>query len=118
MVTDPENKIVMVNPSFTTTTGYSAEEVKGKDPSILASGRQPPEFYRRMWAFLASTGKWSGEIWDRRKNGEIYLKWLSIKTVLDEGGKLTHYVAVFSEIALHKGQDSAEGAERDKRHPQ
>ncbi|MGA8148742.1 MAG: CHASE domain-containing protein [Gallionellaceae bacterium] len=116
MVTDPENKIVMVNPSFTTITGYSAEEAKGKDPSMLASGRHPPEFFRRMWAALASSGKWSGEIWDRRKNGEIYLKWLAIKTVFDEGGKLTHYVAVFSELASHKGERSDAMEGRARRH--
>ncbi len=97
-VTDPDNKIVMINPAFTAITGYALDEVVGRNPNMLASGKHTPEFYRRMWAILASTGKWSGEIWDRRKNGDVYLEHLTIKAVFDEGGMLTNYVAVFSEI--------------------
>ncbi len=106
MVTDPENNIVMVNQAFTAITGFSAEEVMGRNPSMLASGKHPPEFFRRMWSILGSTGKWSGEIWDRRKNGEIYLKWLSIRTIFDEGGKLTNYVGVFHDYAARRAENS------------
>ena len=97
LVTGPDNLIIIVNPAFTAITGYSADEVIGKNPSMLASGKHPPEFYRQLWDTLLATGSWHGEIWDRRKNGEIYLKWLVIKLVRDESGKVTHHVAVFSD---------------------
>lgn len=98
MVTDPDNRIVMVNPAFKTITGYSAEEVIGQNPVMLSSGKHSAEYFRRMWNTLDRTGKWHGEIWDKRKDGTEYLMWLSITAVRDEGGKLTHYVAVFSDM--------------------
>lgn len=102
MVSDPDNLIVMVNPAFTTMTGYSAAEVIGKSPRIFASGKHSPEFYRRLWDRLATIGSWHGEIIDRNKNGEIYTKWLAIRQVHDESGKLTHYVAVFSDTGAFR----------------
>ncbi|MDD5180781.1 MAG: diguanylate cyclase [Gallionellaceae bacterium] len=102
MVTDADNKIITVNPAFAVITGYSVEEVIGKSPSLLASGRHQPEFFRQLWELLSTTGGWQGEIWNRRKSGEIYVEWLSIKQVLDEEGNLTHYVALFSDISERK----------------
>jgi len=100
VVTDPDNLIITVNPAFTTITGYAADEVIGKNPRILASGKHPPEFFRKLWDTLIATGSWHGEIIDRNKNGEIYTKWLAIRQVHDESGKLTHYVAVFSDTGV------------------
>ena len=101
-VTDPDNLIIMVNPAFTVITGYSAEEVIGKNPRMLSSGTHPPAFYMKVWETLLATGSWSGEICNRRKNGELYTEWLSIRLVRDESGKVTHHVAVFHEIKERK----------------
>ena len=101
-VTDPENNIVTVNPAFTRITGYAAEEVIGNNPKMLSSGLHEPAFYENMWKSLAKEGTWCGEIHDRKKGGEIYIEWLSIHQVRDKNGKLTHHVAVFSDITLRK----------------
>ena len=98
MITDPKGVIINVNKAFTQVTGYSREEVAGETPSLLNSGRQDPVFYRVMWQALIETGHWQGEIWNRRKNGEIYLEWLSITAIKDNLGHTTHYVAIFSDI--------------------
>ncbi|SCA55511.1 conserved hypothetical protein [Candidatus Terasakiella magnetica] len=102
IVTDLQNGIQAVNPSFTRVTGYSEEEVIGKDPGFLSSGRQDKEFYHNMWMQLCEKGRWQGEIWNRRKNGDLYAEWLSISAVHDETGKITQYVAVFSDITKRK----------------
>jgi len=102
LVTGADNQIIIVNPAFTTVTGYAADDVIGKNPRMLSSGKHPPEFFRKLWDTLLTTGSWHGEIWDRRKNGELYLKWLAIKLVRDESGKITHHVAVFSDTGQRK----------------
>jgi diguanylate cyclase (GGDEF)-like protein/PAS domain S-box-containing protein len=102
IVTDADNNIISVNPAFSTITGYSANEVLGKNPRIFSSGKHSPEFYHEMWETMLATGTWRGEIWDRRKNGEFYIKWLSIKLVRNEAGELTHYMAVFTDISERK----------------
>ncbi|BBI99101.1 GGDEF domain-containing protein [Ferrigenium kumadai] len=102
MVTDPKNQIIAVNPAFTTITGYASDEVIGKTPRILASGKHPSAFYREMWRQLLNMGSWTGEIWDKRKNGEIYPKWLTISAVKDEQGETVEYVAIFSDITERK----------------
>jgi PAS domain S-box-containing protein len=104
MVTDTDNKIILVNPAFTSVTGYTSVEVLGNNPRMLSSAKHPPEFFRKLWDALQIRGSWRGEIWNRRKNGEIYAQWLSIKVVSDEGGKITHYVAVFSDKGEIKPQ--------------
>ena len=104
-VTDANNSIIMINPAFTAITGYSIDEVVGKNPRILSSKNHPPVFYIKLWETLLATGKWSGEICNRRKNGELYTEWLSIKLVRDESGKITHHVAVFHEIKERKATD-------------
>ena len=105
VVTDPDNLIIMVNPAFTAITGYSADEVIGKNPRILSSKTHPPVFYVKVWETLLATGSWSGEICNRRKSGELYTEWLSIKLVRDESGKITHHVAVFHEILQRKATE-------------
>jgi diguanylate cyclase (GGDEF)-like protein/PAS domain S-box-containing protein len=98
VVTDAQANILRVNPAFTRLTGYSAEEVVGKTPRVLSSGRHSPEFYRDMWATIIAKGQWQGQIWNRHKNGKIFSEWLTIAAVVDASGKTTHYVSNFSEI--------------------
>lgn len=105
LVCDAGNRIVTTNPSFTRVTGYMLDEVRGKNPGLLSSGLQDAAFYRAMWASLMENGNWQGEVWNRRKTGEIYAEWLSINTVCDPEGRLTHYVAAFSDITERKSSE-------------
>jgi diguanylate cyclase (GGDEF)-like protein/PAS domain S-box-containing protein len=102
IVTDADAKIISVNHSFEKLTGYSANEAIGQNPSILQSGRNDAEFYRSMWYSLRENGSWSGEMWDKRKDGTFYPKWLTITTVRNEAGQITHYVAIFMDISERK----------------
>ncbi len=102
LITDCDARIVRVNRAFTRLTGYLAEEAIGKTPTLLHSGRQSVDFYRRMWEALLRDKYWQGDIWNRRKNGEVYLEWLTITAVCDADGQVTHYVAVFSDITQRK----------------
>lgn len=102
LITDASATIMRVNQAFQDITGYSAEEVIGKNPRILQSGRHDPAFYQAMWDVLHHTGKWSGEIWDKRKNGEIYPKSITITAVYDDRQQVSNYVAVFTDISLRK----------------
>lgn len=107
LITDADASILRVNQAFQETTGYSAEEVIGQNPRILQSGRHDAAFYQAMWSTLNSTGKWSGELWDRRRNGEIYPKQMTITAVHDSNHRVTNYVAVFSDISLRKQSEQA-----------
>ena len=98
IVTDPGNTIITVNPAFSVTTGYSLEEVVGCKPSLLKSGKQDTEFYQQMWDVLNTTGSWQGELWNKRKNGEFYLEWLSIRALFNDDGTTRLHLAVFSDI--------------------
>lgn len=102
MITDAEGTILYVNPAFTAITGYTEEEVRGKNPRLLKSGRHDAFFYRQMWESVRRTGQWRGEIWNRRKNGEIYPEWLTISAIKNEKGHITHYIAVFTDITERK----------------
>ena len=102
IITAPDTTIITVNKAFSEVTGYRPEEVIGKKPDILRSNRQDAGFYQRMWDSLQASGTWQGEIWNRNKQGEVYLEWLSIAAVLDDEGKLSHYVGVFSDITSEK----------------
>jgi len=102
MVTDERGIILRVNRAFTELTGYDADEVVGRNPSLLKSGRHEPDFYRNMWSHLVETGFWQGEVWNRRKSGELYPEWLTISAVSDEQGRTTHYVGSFSDISERK----------------
>ncbi|MDD2700153.1 MAG: EAL domain-containing protein [Sideroxydans sp.] len=102
MITDTNGHIIRVNHAFQVITGYSAEDVLGKNPRILSSGRHSSEFYAAMWKKLLESGSWSGEIWDKRKNGQVYPKWLTITAVKNREGETTEYVAIFSDITNRK----------------
>ncbi|CAA7614713.1 chemotaxis protein CheB [Magnetospirillum sp. UT-4] len=102
LITDREERIVSVNPAFVATTGYAPAEVIGRTPRMLSSGRHDNGFYRDMWKTLEASGNWRGEIWNRRRSGETYPEFLSISTVRDLEGRVTHYVAVFSDITNQK----------------
>jgi diguanylate cyclase (GGDEF)-like protein/PAS domain S-box-containing protein len=102
LITDADGRILAVNPAFTRITGYPADEALGRNPRILKSGRHPDAFYRELWATLHQTGHWSGEIFNRRKDGEIYPELRTISAVRDPDGRVTHYVAVFSDISTVK----------------
>ena len=106
LVAGRDGRIIKVNPAFTSTTGYTADEAVGRNPSMLQSGRQDAAFYRRFWQALNTHGQWQGEIWNRRKSGEVYPEWLNIIAVLDEQGLVEHYVAIFSDITERKRQES------------
>jgi len=98
-VTSADLKILRVNRAFTEITGYTAEEVIGLTPAILRSGRHDDQFYREMWQRLELEHHWSGEIWNRRKNGDIYPEWLTISAVVDPDGEVTHYIGAFSDTS-------------------
>ena len=102
IVTDMNNRIVAVNPAFCLITGYSEEEALGQDPGILGSGRNNSAFYRTMWHTLERMGRWQGEIWNRRKNGEVFPEWLSIVAIKDGNGNTKQFMAVFSDITKRK----------------
>ncbi len=98
IITDPQTRIRFVNPAFTQMTGYSLEEVAGHTPAVLSSGRHDAAFYRDMWRGLQESGFWRGEIWNRRKSGELYLELLTISAIHDERGEVSHYAALFTDI--------------------
>jgi diguanylate cyclase (GGDEF)-like protein/PAS domain S-box-containing protein len=102
VVTDAQARIITVNPAFISITGYREDEVIGKNPRILNSGRHDQAFFQSLWASVEKTGKWHGEIWNRRKNGDVYPEWLNVGVVRDAGGKLTNYIGVFSDITAIK----------------
>lgn len=102
LVSDATGKIVHVNRAFAEITGYQPEEVLGFNPSKFKSGRHGPEFYREMYSSILSAGQWSGEIWNRRKSGEVYPQWQSIRAIKDDAGQLKHFVAVFSDLTAIK----------------
>lgn len=102
LITDANSRILRVNQAFVDITGYGAEEVVGKTPKILQSGRHDRDFYREMWDTITRTGGWNGEIWDRRKNGELYPKWLTISAVKDDAGHVTHYIGSHFDISERK----------------
>ena len=105
MITDANRVILRVNQAFTEDTGYTSEEVVGKTPRILKSGRHNADFYREMWETVDRNGTWQGEIWDRRKNGDIYPKWLSISAVKSADGAITHYIGSHIDISDRKSAE-------------
>lgn len=105
VITDRENKIITVNKPTSQLTGYSLNELKGKTPSIFAAGHTPQKTYDSMWDALSKEGKWQGELFDRRKNGEVYPTWTTISVVRDEGGRVANYIANFIDITERKAAD-------------
>lgn len=106
LITDANNLIIDVNPAFTRITGYTRDEVRGKNPGLLSSGRHDREFYAAMWRVLAQEDSWRGEIWNRRKNGELYAELLSISVIRGNDGEVLRYVAVFSDISRIKAHEA------------
>jgi diguanylate cyclase (GGDEF)-like protein/PAS domain S-box-containing protein len=104
-LTDHEQRIIYVNPAFCAITGYGLAEVVGQTPRLLNSGRHDSEFYRGMWQALQETGAWCGEIWNRRKDGTLYLEWLDIRSLRDDVGKVTNYLATFTVIKQQQEQE-------------
>ena len=102
VITDANANIIKVNRAFVNVTGYSDEEVLGENPRMMKSGRHDKAFYVKMWQQLLHEGSWAGEIWDKRKNGEIYPRWMTISAVKDEQQKTTQYVGIFSDITDRK----------------
>ena len=106
VITDTEQKIVTVNPAFTKVTGYAASEVIGLTPKVLNSGKQDAQFFAAMWHDIKTQGWWQGELWNRHKDGRLYLELLTINTVRDEQGELSNYIAIFSDITLIKASQA------------
>ena len=106
VITDARARILVANPAFTTITGYALEEIRSRPPSLLSSGRHAPTFYHDMWKSLERRGKWQGEIWNRRRNGDVYPEWLSITAVRDGKGEITHYIGVFSDTTERKRDEA------------
>ncbi|MDO8988942.1 MAG: EAL domain-containing protein [Sideroxyarcus sp.] len=107
LITDADNTILQVNNAFTAVTGYTAAEVVGRNPRVLGSGRHDDSFYAAMWRSINSTGAWRGEIWNKRKNGEIYPEFISISAVKDANGTVTNYVAALTDITKSKASEEA-----------
>ena len=105
MITDSLSNIILVNQAFTETTGYTFEDVQGKNPRLLSSGKQPKPFYLQLWKELREKGQWQGEIWNKRKNGEIYPQFLNISAVEDNNDQVTNYVAIFTDITESKNKE-------------
>jgi diguanylate cyclase (GGDEF)-like protein/PAS domain S-box-containing protein len=105
LITDDDAVIVDVNPAFCRITGYAREEVIGANAGIAKSGYHGADFYQDMWSSLREGGYWEGEVWDRRKGGEVYPKWLTVNAVTDSAGQTTHYVGIFSDITEEKAQE-------------
>ena len=106
IITDAQGMIVAVNQAFTRVTGYDEAEAIGRNPSLLQSGRHDPDFYAAVWQALAEAGHWQGEIWNRRKNGELYPELLSISAVYDQHGDVCNYVGIFTDISQLKESEA------------
>ncbi len=102
VITDASAQIIAVNPAFTEITGYPLEQIAGATPAVLSSGRQDEHYYQKMWSALKERGQWQGEIWNRRRSGDIYPEWLSIAAVRDSEGETTHYIGIFSDVTERK----------------
>ncbi|MBT2786151.1 MULTISPECIES: EAL domain-containing protein [unclassified Halomonas] len=105
LITDPQGTILKVNETFSRITGYSEAEIIGNNPRMFSSGLQNATFYRRLWKRVIKTGNWEGEIWNQRKNGELFPEWLTISAVYSVEGALTHYVATMSDISERKAAE-------------
>src|SRR5574343_33061 len=105
LITDANNKIITVNPAFTSLTGYGAEEVIGRNPGFLSAGRTTPEEYAWMWNDINERGFWQGEIWDRRKDGGVYPKWMSISLIRNDEGNVRYHVAHFTDVSSERAAE-------------
>lgn len=106
VITDPQCRVIDVNPAFECITEYSLDEIRGENMRFIQSGRQERSFYVNLWQCVLTTGNWQGEIWNRRKSGDIYLDWISISAVRDEAGHIANYVGTFVDISRMKHAQS------------
>lgn len=106
MIADTKSRIIHVNPAFEFVTGYTREEAVGQRPSLLNSGIHDQDFYKKMWATIQEHGKWSGEIWNRRKTGDIYPEWLTIVAIRNEQGDIMNYCGIFEDISAQKNAEN------------
>jgi diguanylate cyclase (GGDEF)-like protein/PAS domain S-box-containing protein len=102
LITNADGVIEAVNGAFCRITGYAPDEAIGRKPSFLRSNRHDSDFYEAMWRTISETGQWQGEIWNRRKSGEVYVEWLSIAAVRDAGGRVSHMLGIFADITTRK----------------
>ncbi|WZL74207.1 PAS domain S-box protein [Clostridiaceae bacterium 35-E11] len=105
VITDRNGKIEWINRAFTQITGYTEDEVIGQNPRILKSGKHEEAFYENMWKLIIHKGNWQGEIWNKRKDEQIYLQWLNIFSIRDEQENITHFTAILSDITVHKEKE-------------
>jgi len=109
LITNADNRIVHVNSAFTDITGYQPSEVIGKDPKLLKSGNHTKHFYDEMWRKITDNGYWQGEITNRKKNGEIYIEWLSVNAIRNNKGEIENFIGIFSDVT-HQRKDAQEQA--------
>ena len=102
IITDPQQRIIDINPAFSQITGYNHEDIIGKTPNILSSGKQSPQFYAQMWQSVSENGHWQGELWNKTKQGKLYAELLTISSLTNDHDEVTHYVGVFSDITRTK----------------
>ncbi|HIJ63115.1 MAG TPA: diguanylate cyclase [Rhodospirillaceae bacterium] len=105
LITDERNRIIATNPAFSQLTGYSSEDAWGKNPRFLSAGKTPQETYQQMWNDILDGGYWQGELWDRRKTGEPYPKWMTITVMRDQAGRITNHIASFVDISERKASE-------------
>ncbi|NOQ15552.1 MAG: EAL domain-containing protein [Methyloprofundus sp.] len=106
IISDQHNKIISVNSAFSDITGYAGKDVLGQNPNILQSGRHDKEFYQQLWSDLMMKGYWQGEIWNRRKSGEVFPEWISISIVYNDANEISHFIAIFSDISDKKNTEA------------
>ncbi|MDR1228544.1 MAG: EAL domain-containing protein [Azoarcus sp.] len=106
VITDARARILVANPAFTVITGYTLEEIRTQPTSLLSSGQHAPAFYQDMWKSLERRGKWQGEIWNRRRNGEVFPEWLSITSLRDNDNRITNYIGIFSDTSERKRNEA------------
>jgi len=106
VITDTSNRVVMVNPAFVRLTGYEPADVLGQNPSMLSAGRTTPAEYECMWQAIREHGFWQGEVWDRRKDGGVYPKWLSVSVIRDENGEIRHHIGHFTDISAERAAEA------------
>ncbi|HBP40628.1 MAG: putative bifunctional diguanylate cyclase/phosphodiesterase [Vreelandella alkaliphila] len=105
VISDVHNRVLTVNPAFTQITGFESQEMIGRKLETLAAQRHDKAFYRTFWSTLKATGRWEGEMWNRRKHGDEYPEWLKVRAVTDKRGKITHFISLFTDISSQKARE-------------